>query len=79
MTHKPRIRVLPDEDGLHYRGLFDGGYSSVGRVSARTLSQALAFYRKVLDADKNAYLWRTNPRAAAAEAAGHPFAHVGVE
>jgi hypothetical protein len=43
------IKILPDEDGMHYCGWFPGGgYSSVGAVRSRTLEQAIAFYFKIL-------------------------------
>jgi len=48
---RPRIKILPDEDGLHYCGLFEGGYSSVGAVRNITLEQAIRFYLKVFVAD----------------------------
>lgn len=48
---KPHIRILPDIDGMHFCGLFEGGYSSVGVVGKRSLAEAIRFYFKILRAD----------------------------
>ncbi len=52
---KPKIRVLPDgEPGyerMHWCGLFDGGYSSLGPVAERSLEWAIHFYKRIWEAE----------------------------
>lgn len=56
----PNIRVMRDgyDDAWHWCGLFEGGYSSIGRIGAMTLQQAIRFYFRVLRADSYAVLGR---------------------
>lgn len=47
---KPTIRILPDEPGFYYCGLFREGYSSIARVGSKPLAWVLEFYFRVLRA-----------------------------
>lgn len=45
---RPKIRILHDEDGPEWCGLYYGGYTSLGLVRRATLAQAIAFYFRLL-------------------------------
>lgn len=48
MRNPIHLRILPDEDGMHYCGYFPGGYSSVGKVGVRSLEDSIKFYFRIL-------------------------------